>query len=247
MEKLRFTQWENGNREDGVGGIRLFREDPSHFLEIHFEGNLDLYFTLHKLECGTTFLIGKDNYEVYQIFDELYKSVLNGYEYKITDQELKSLRWECEAFDGDYSIELKKLIKRREEMRKLNLRIAKDQGLIEEDKIIWRSDDFPKDIAPYFVIHKLSNAYQLEFVLPEVDRKLNFEESGLILDYKYKNWINVRLRNSGSRYEPFNGAFMRAFNKLRNLDSEYHQIDIEECMIDKEMDSGVSLERILRK
>ncbi len=249
MEKLKYTIWVNKERYTNVtGGIRLFRENPNHYLEISFAGNLDLYFTLFDLEDGTTFLIGKDDYEVYQLFDELYSKVLNGRCYDEVEDDLKSIRMlELEESDIDYHEKFKEKMERREERRQMNLSQAKMSGLVDNGLIIWRSDDYPKDMAPYFVIRKLQNAYELEFGVPHVCRDLSFEEKMAINDYKHKVWVSVRLRNSGSRYEPFNLCFMDLYNKLCNLNPEYHQIHIEEWLIDEELKKGESLERILRR
>lgn len=248
MEKLRYTIWRNEERaNDGCGGIKLFRENPDHFLEIHFEGNLDVYFTLHGILHGTTFLIGKDDYEIYRLFDELYSKVLNGRCYDFVEDDLESIMWECETSDIDYHEELKRKRESREERRQMNLDQAYASGLIVGDDIIWRSDDYAKDIAPYFVIRRLTNAYELEFDVPQVSRELDFYEKMPINDYKYRYWVSVRLRNSGSRYEPFNHCFKRLYNKFLDLNPEYHQIHIEEWLIDEELKKGESLERILRR
>ena len=38
----------------------------------------------------------------------------------------------------------------------------------------------------------------------------------------------MRIRNSGSNYNPFNCIFMRMFQKLQEVDNDYHQIHFEE-------------------
>ena len=45
----------------------------------------------------------------------------------------------------------------------------------------------------------------------------------------------VRFRNSGSSYDPFNIPFMKFFNKLQEYDPEYHQIHIEEVILQKKL------------
>lgn len=246
MEKLKYKIIREEKRPDFVR-IIFFRNDFNHYFEVRFAGNLDLYFNLIGLEEGNTFLIGKDNYEIYEIFDSLYKQVLNGCEFKITEEEKNSLKWECEMYDKDFAEELVELENRREKTRQKYLNIASYRGLIEDDKIIWRSDDFPDDSAPFLIIHKLPNAYELEFGVLTTDRNLEDYERNALSDFKHKFMVSVRFCNSGSRYEPFNTCFMHAYNKMLELDPEYHQIDIEEFMVDQEIEKGMSLERILRK
>ena len=47
--------------------------------------------------------------------------------------------------------------------------------------------------------------------------------------------ITVRFRNSGSRYDPFNIIFMKLYQGLYELDYEYHQIHIEEYLLDSKI------------
>ncbi len=245
MEKLKYRII---REEKFDGKILCYRHDDfSQCLEISFGGNLDLYFSLIGLEEGNTFLIGKDNYEIYEIFDSLYKEVLNGCEFEIPEEEINYLKWECDMYGYDFAERLVELKKRREETRQKHLRIASDRGLIKDNKIIWRSDDFPDDSAPFLIMNKLLNAYELEFGVLTTDRKLEDHEKNALSDFRHKFMVSVRFRNSGSRYEPFNTCFMHAYNKMLELDPDYHQIDIEEFMVDEELKKGMSLERILRK
>jgi len=245
MEKLiyKIIREENSDRK-----ILFSRHaDFSQYLEVCFGGNLDLYFNLIGLEEGNAFLIGKDNYEIYEIFDNLYKEVLNGYDFGISEEEINYLKWECEMYEKDFALELAKLEKHREETRQDHLRRAFDKGLIKDDKIIWLSDDSPADSAPYLIIHKLLNAYELEFGVQTPTRKLEPDEKNALSDFRHNFCVSIRFCNSGSRYIPFNACFMHAYNKMLELDPDYHQIDIEEFMIDQELKKGMSLERILKK
>lgn len=135
MEKLKYRIIREEKRPD-LARIIFSRDDFSHYFEVCFAGNFDLYFNLVGLEEGTTFLIGKDNYEIYEIFDSLYKEVLNGCEFKITEEEINSLKWECEMYEKDFAEELAELEKRREETRQMHLYRASDRGLIKDNKII---------------------------------------------------------------------------------------------------------------
>ena len=79
-----------------------------------------------------------------------------------------------------------------------------------------------------------------------IKRDLGFEEMRIINNFRYLKTISVRLRNSGSRYDPCNIVFMETFKALMNME-ETNQIHIEEYLIDKKLEKGLSLERILRK
>lgn len=245
MEKLNYKIVRDGNFN--VTRIMFSRDDFKHYLEVCFVGNLNLYFTLVGLDEGNTFLIGKDNYEIYEIFDSLYKEILNGGNLEITEEENNFLKMECSMYEKGYHLELAEMEKRREKTRQLNLRIASVMSLIKDDKVIWRSDDFPAENAPFFIIHKLSNAYELEFGESTSTKKLDDFQEFPLHDAANESWISVRLRNSGSRYEPFNTCFMHAYNKMLELDPKYHQIGIEEFMIDEKVKNGEILERILKK
>ena len=47
--------------------------------------------------------------------------------------------------------------------------------------------------------------------------------------------IVVRFRNSGSRYDPFNCVFMRFYQRLQEVDPNYHQVHIEELIYRKKL------------
>lgn len=77
----------------------------------------------------------------------------------------------------------------------------KNLGLLIDKKIIWHSDDCEYESASKLVIEKK-------------------EEKFLITFHKSKNsqllyTSNVRISNSGSRYEPFNITFMNMYRKLQ--------------------------------
>jgi len=67
-------------------------------------------------------------------------------------------------------------------------------------------------------IYKENDKFRLEFILQ---------------NKKMSHYIDVRIRNSGSRYIPFNQVFMKLYNSLQEYDSDYHQIHIEEYMYQK--------------
>ena len=86
--------------------------------------------------------------------------------------------------------------------------------LVQNNIITWKSDDYPFDIGPSFKIEKVNDIINITF-----DRGKNDE-------YNMNNRrVAVRIRNSGSLYQPFNTNFMKLYNELCNLDLKQMYID----------------------
>lgn len=234
MDTLSFEFFSYDRENSKFGGISFFRKN-SPILVITYAPNFDIYFTLETMKDKNSFIIGKDNYEVYRIFDLLYKDIMMGHPYKIEEGEMTILKFEAENYGFNLSQKVSDLENRYELFRKENLNQAYASGLIDGDKIIWRSDDYAKDVAPFFIIHKRDNFYEIEFGMPEVCRSLNFEEQSAYARYKYRDQISVRLRQSGSRYIPFDVCFMALFRDFYKLDAQNHQLDLEEYNWDESL------------
>lgn len=176
-----------------------FRKDNK-ILEILFARNLDLYFRVREKdvllgEVNRTidFDITKEDYEIYSIFDSLYREIISG---KLFDE-----------YEGMYNYDYKR---------------SDAYGmLVDRNKNInWISDDGPTDVEDRLKISKLNkDVYRLSFI--RNDKPLDFA-------FKSAHSIVIRFRNSGSLYTPFNVAFMRLYQRLQNIDPNYHQIHIEE-------------------
>ena len=96
--------------------------------------------------------------------------------------------------------------------------------LYENGKITWYSDDFAIcDNASNFSIKKAKDYFLVTFTKSKTE-----EFNGC-----YFPTYSVRIRNSGSRFDPFNNAFMGMYHKLREYYPEYHQIHIEEYLYKK--------------
>lgn len=93
--------------------------------------------------------------------------------------------------------------------------------LVDENlNINWASDDGVIDVVDILKIIRLDDdTYRLEFI-----------RQSKIIGCTFKNPFNltVLICNSGSRYKPFNVYFMKMYNKLQDIDIEYHQYEIEE-------------------
>ena len=86
--------------------------------------------------------------------------------------------------------------------------------LVENNTINWYSDETYKEAA-----NKLSIERQDEGI------KLSFYKNP---DYEsYSLGIPIRIRNSGSRYEPFNFNFMKLYNDFQELAKNKERTEIE--------------------
>lgn len=229
-------------RDEGNYIIDLKRDGK--VLSIFYGGNLDLYFSLENFSSSASFIIGKDNYEIYNLFDLLYQSIIDADIYgKMTEEEIEHIVWMSEANKEDYHDNLKKEINRRMKYKQDLKDGSCYQKLVNNGIITWKSDEYFDEITPYVMIKKQNDSYYLEFYKPSIPDKYKNEVDLALSDPRS---ITIRFRNSGSSYEPFNICFMKLYNALCKLDYEYHQIHIEEYLIDRQIEEGMSLSRILK-
>lgn len=87
--------------------------------------------------------------------------------------------------------------------------------LVQSDIIKWSSDDYAENIGASFELKKVDNKFVITFNRGSIEKQF--------LPDKY--CISVRLRNSGSLYEPFNTNFMRLYHELCDLDLDQMYID----------------------
>ena len=187
--------------EMGVYDFYFTKEEKT--LRIFYGGNLDLYLSLGNRELipedenvTLSFDITKENYEIFSLFDALYKDVLAG---KVFEEEISDELRDQERYRNSYEYQI----------------------LVDEDeKINWISDEGPPEVEDKVSISKQD----------EDTYRLTFYRNDKPMDFGMKNSLNisVRIRNSGSKYDPFNCIFMRMYQKLQDLDPNYHQIHIEE-------------------
>lgn len=204
-----------------------FKQDNK-VLEITFAGNLDLYWRLEILnkrqlsldeitktmydEVKGIFVITKENFLIYTLFEELYHDIEESILY--TPYHKSNINEDEEEIFYYYTNEdVKKY--NEEAKERYEYKLLFNNGIIE-----WRSDDEDYDIADIVKIKKESEMFVLEFIRPKIT-----EEKYTL---RRMNSVCIRFRNSGSRYNPFNMIFMRMFNKLQGYNPEYHQIHFEE-------------------
>ena len=183
------TKIKNWNNQDTF----YIKTEEGEF-EISYQENLDLYWRylyqgrILNFPDTHEFFITKENYFIYQLFDNLYNSIKEG-----------------NPFKGS-------LI----ENAQINKRSLADP-LFQNGVIDWHSDEAPYDDASRLLISKTLDTYKVTFVRSKEDMN-----QGLFITF------SVRFSNSGSRYDPFNVAFMTMYNKLSEYEPQYHQIHLEE-------------------
>lgn len=223
----------------------ILKRDGDKELKIAYEKNLDYYFTLSNFGMDPTFLIGKDNQEIYDAFDTLYYDIKNA-NLPITDIDIADIEKRCIEneklnFHEELGIEEEKRI---EEIKRLQA-FAQETGLYLNGIIMWHSDEVAKDIPLYLKIEKLKNAYKLTFLKPNCNQNMNFEDQLSLRNYG----ISIRIRTSGSTYGYFYVPFANLFKTLCNIDLENPQISLAELELDKQIQElgENTLKRVLLK
>ena len=180
-------------------------------MSIVFRGNGDLYFgsKIFSKDQEAEFYITKENIIIYNLFSELFKAFQNVEIYTINDFDLQ-------YYDDEEELQQKyaRYKEWNEELK--NSSIYK--RLFNNNSITWISDDsisFNYETADTLKIIKEDNQFKLEFTYYE---------------NKFSHVRSIRIRNSGSRYQPFNFLMMNFFNKLQEYDPNNHQMHIEEYL-----------------
>lgn len=198
----------------------IFLTDQDNTFKVIFGGNGDLYWGLYpkgstKLvnKCKKTqFYITKENYEIYELFNQLYNDVK---ECNISEVD----EWDLVDCETDEEVDEKYKEKQKSNLELKNSYIY--NLLFNNNVISWHNDDYDYDEGNIVNIIKENEQFIIDF---------QFKKQNGIYG---SSW--VRFRNSGSRYSPFNILFMRMYNKLQNYDTEYHQMNIEEYIYQKSL------------
>lgn len=190
--------------------------DGTKDLNILFGGNGDLYFFINKLNFEDTeqivnFEITKENYFLFSSFEELYNKIINCNIYKLDEMELPHA-------DDEEILERTNMYAEWNEDLKSSIEYRK---LVNNGIISWRHDEQIYEEANILNIYKEEEKYRLEFIL---------------MSKEISHYIDIRFRNSGSRYIPFNRVFMELYRKLQTYNPEYHQIHMEEYMYQKKLE-----------
>lgn len=183
--------------------------------EISFQNNLDLYWRyIHKGDIRDNpstheFTITKENYFIYELFDDLYNTIKAGKIYYDLNSDDNLYLDEDDLYFNSVISEQK---------------INNYDNLFKDGVIDWHSDDFTYETGSRLLIKPDGETY-----------KVIFEKSKEDYDTAMFMTFSVRIRNSGSTYDPCNIVFMNMYNKLKQYDPTYHQIHIEEHLYNQKV------------
>lgn len=208
---------ENIQHENGYHTIKL--EKTNDVLTIMFGGNGDLYWNIYSKNDGLEdnankkyFTITKENYEIFLLFSELYRRIDECDVYRV-DQLEEEL-----CFDAEEVVSL------HERTKAMNDDLSDSTiyaHLCSDTSIVWHSDDAPYGEGNSICISRSRDREEFLICFTKGD--------------KNKDDFSVEISNSGSRYCPFNNIFMEHYNKLCEIDPNYHQIHIEEILYQKRL------------
>ena len=194
-------------KQDTEFGLNITLEENNKQFIISFLGNLDLYWIIKTKEKDNkhSFVITKENYDLYRTFDELYSDIEN---INIFDKD--SFETEETDIEDEYS-NYKELFNK------------------ENKTITWYSDETAHEVANVLKIKKQDNIFKIEFYTqPHIygyDRDFNspnyipirFRNSGS--RYYPFNVVFMRMYNK--------------LKKIDDVNDYGHQIHIEEYMYNK--------------
>ena len=182
---------------------------------LSFQGNLDFYMSAISYKDNRdkkiSFTITKENYAIYSLFDELFRDIEECNIFSVDETRLEFM---------DDEDEIKEYYERIERMNNDLKTYSAYKRLIKRNLITWKSDDRDYGEPDFVKIYRGEDAFYITFV-----RQSEELHMGTV----------ARFRNSGSSYDPFNIPFMKFFNKLQEYDPEYHQIHIEEVILQKKL------------
>ena len=132
-------------------------------LKFLFGGNLDLYLSINdkdlkEIETGdkSEFIITKENYAVYSLFEELYEKINTGNVFSKDSDIFK--------YTNNFNNER-------------NIRIAIEKGLIKyNDEIEWYCDNYPMGVGDSLKIIKEEDQYRLVFERHSDKRREDFND-----------------------------------------------------------------------
>ena len=192
---------------EGYDRFKITTENGS--FDIMFGGNLDLYW----------YYWPEENYKDWPLAKTFTISKENYFIYQKLDELYKNIKEQkpYQSKDENSSIvfDSSKLINDSPKSQ------YSYKNLFQNDIIKWYSDDAPLEEASMLEIKSQEDKYIITFHQGKED-------------FGFPTYA-IRFRNSGSRYEPYNFAFMNMYNSLSEYDANYHQIHIEEYLYNKKL------------
>lgn len=210
-------------------GLNIFFEEEEKHIAFTMGGNGDLYWSFHSTadvknddENYGYFIITKENYGVYSLFERLFFDIEN---INIFDEETIPFYIESEIEKQEYLKSRKKENEKTKKAYRLYNRSNYNELFDDASKTItWYSDEVAHAVANILKIKKLDKVFLIEFYIQP-----NME--GYDEDFHSLGYIPIRFRNSGSSYYPFNVIFMEMYNGMKEIDDVNdigHQIHFEE-------------------
>lgn len=199
-------------KQESEFGMDIFFKEENKYFAITYGGNLDLYWIIYSEDVNkdNNFVITKENYEVYRLFEQLFDDI----------DDINIYKYQNQQFSGNF----KKA--QKEKYRKSNTSNYNVLYNEKEKLITWYSDETAFCVANVLKIKKEYEIFKLEFFIqPYID--------GYDRDFNSLHHIPIRFRNSGSFYNPFNVVFMRMYSNMKEIDdvNDYgHQIHMEEYL-----------------
>lgn len=215
------------------GYKKIILIDANKELLFTYGGNGDLYWILknkdsdYREQRHDFFVITKENYQVYSIFEELFNNIHN---FNIYDDD------EIPFYLQDAD-EIRDYLRKRKQERKweiekyIRFNASCYNDLYDRDSkvICWHSDETNYLVSNVVKIKKLKDMFLIRFYTQK-------QLDGYDREYDCSFSTSIRFRNSGSRYDPFNLVFMQMFQKLQDVDDvldKNHQLHIEEYVYEK--------------
>ena len=183
-------------------GPTILFDEENNLLRFTFGGNGDLYWSIHSKNTNNhyTFVITKENYGVYILFEQLFNDIET---INIFDECYIPFYIETEEEKKEYF----KNYEKENEYQKKKYRLFNYSNYNElyddnNKTITWYSDETAHEVANILKIKKAEEKFIIEFYTqPYIN---GYDE-----DFHSPNHISVRFRNSGSSYDPFNIVFMK--------------------------------------
>ena len=200
--------------EIGTFDIRIEESADKH-LDIVFGGNGDIYWIFDNYEVANleedpmhdTFEIYKKDYDIYQIFSELYEDLINGRIYHPEKLPGYYLTFDPQAQEKEN--------KHCDESNKEIQNSPRYKTLVNNNIITWYSDEEMKENAEILRISKKEDHILLEFI-----RQTKRDEQGHI---RLPGCYSIRIRADGSTYTPCEAVFLRHFENLQKYETSIYK------------------------
>ncbi len=218
-------------KEKSAFGLNVVLKESEKYLAFTFGGNGDLYWSIYSKGKNydsdynhDSFMITKENYGIYKLFENLFLDLEN---INIFDRkDAVPFHIGADRERRKYHGSRKRTIEEVDRYRLYNCSNYNELFDKNDKAITWYSDETAHEVANILKIKKEEESIRIDFYTQSY--RYGYDE-----DFHSKNHIQVRFRNSGSLYAPFNIIFMRMYNSLEEVDevNDYgHQIHIEEYL-----------------